>query len=279
MQVKKIVVPTDFSESSEYALDVAVLISQKTGWSIMLLNVMKSKDLLASTIKAMQGDGGVSPLLSDAKRRLELLRSKSKYNNITIDIDVALQNDISKLTETIAATGANLIVMGTKALDGYEEEKPIGDNTRALIKNAVCPVIVVKNQMTDIEIKTAVFTTNFGKNHKALLSNLAELFNLMGTKVYLLCVSTPDNFITTTKYNHKLSELVAESGIHLWEGCLYNDISREEGILNFAQEQNIDLLIMPTKGRTGLRRFINDSIAENTLDHYSGLSMTIFEEM
>lgn len=275
---KKILVPTDFSVSSEHALDVAVFISKKTGWPVVLLNVIKSKDLLESTIKIMQEDGGVSPLLVDAKSRLEILRSKANYDDVQISIEIALENEISKLTETIASTEAHLIVMGTSTLDGYGEEKLIGDNARALVKNALCPVLIVKNKVTDLEIKTAIFTTNFDKKHQAILSNLAEFLNLMDTKLYLLCVSTPDNFITTTNFDTHLAELVSASGIKLWEARLYNDISREEGILNFSKQNKIDLLIMSTHGRKGLNLFFNGSITENILDDYDGLSMTVFDE-
>lgn len=277
MSVKKIVVPTNFSESSEYALDVAVSISRKTGWPVTLLNVMKAKDLMESTIITMENDGGVSPLLADAKKRLEALRSKGKYNDVTISIELALENEASKLTETIATSDAHLIVMGTKTLDGYGDEKLIGNNTRELIKNVKCPVVIVKDKVSGLELNTAAFTTNFDKKHQAILADLAELFNLMGTKVYLLCVASPDNFVTTANFNHKLSELTSACGIKLWEGVLYNDVNREEGIRNFITANNIDLLVMPTKGRTGLNHFFNGSITENTLDGYNGLSMTIFE--
>lgn len=276
MLLKKILVPTDFSESSEHALAVAVSISKKTGWPVTLLNVMKSKDLLKSTIQTMEDDGGVNPLLADVKNRLEALCAK--YADVQISTELALESDTSKLNETIAASGAHLIVMGTKAVERYEEEKLVGDNTRSLVKNASCPVLIVKKKMLNAEIKTVVFTTNLDKKHAVILNELAELFNLLGTKVYLLCVSTPDNFITTTKFNSRLEEFVSECAIKSLEACLYNDTSREEGILNFSKAKATDLLVMPTHGRTGLNRFFYGSISENTLDFYDGLSMSVFHE-
>ena len=274
----KILVPTDFSVSSENALDVAVSISKTTGWPVTLLNVIKSKDLLNSTIETMEEDGGISPVLSDAKARLEELSSKNKYKDASISIEIALRDNLTKLTEEIASYDAQLIVMGTKTLDGYGNEKLVGENTRAVVKEANCPVLVVKKKVSEVNIKSAVFTTNFDKEHKKIFNNLAPLFNALGTKVHVLCVSTPENFITTTKFNKRLSDLVSATDIKSWDASLYNDVSRGEGILNFSKETKGDLLVMPTHGRKGLDLFFNGSVADNTLDHFDGLSMTIFHE-
>lgn len=274
----KILVPTDFSVSSENALDVAVSISKTTGWPITLLNVIKSKDLLNSTVETMEEDGGVSPLLLDAKARLEELSTKSKYKDANISIEIALRDNLTKLTEEIASYDAQLIIMGTKTLDGYGNERLVGENTRSVVKEANCPVLVVKKKMSDVNIRSAVFTTNFDKEHKGILHKLSDLFNALGASVHILCVSTPENFITTARFNKKLADLVAGNGIKLLDASLYNDVSRGEGILNFSKQTQCDLLVMPTHGRKGLDLFFNGSVAENTLDHYDGLSMTIFHE-
>lgn len=275
---KKILVPTDFSVSSENALDVAVSISKATGWPVTLLNVIKSKDLVKSTIRTMEEDGGISPVLAEAKSSLEALRSKSKYADADISIEIALRDNITKLTEEIASYEASLIVMGTMTLDGYGNERLVGENTRNVVKQANCPVLIIKNKTEKVEINTAVFTTNFDKEHKGVLHGLADLFNALNTKVHVLSVATPDNFITTATFKRKVAEMMTDSGIKAWDSCLYNDTSRSEGILNYSQIHNSDLLVMPTHGRKGLDLFFNGSVAENTVDHFNGLSMTIYHQ-
>ena len=48
---------------------------------------------------------------------------------------------------------------------------------------------------------------------------------------------------------------------------IYNDISVEQGILNFASKINAGLIGIGTHGRKGLAHFFNGSISEDIVNH------------
>ncbi len=274
----KILVPTDFSDSSLRALDVAVELSKVTGWSITLMNIIKSADLVKSTYKSLRDETGSNKVLVEAKGQLESIRNKPKYKGLKISIEISLQNSITKLSEEIGDQDADLIVMGTKEIAGYADEKLIGKNTRELIKQAACPVLVVKKPLKKLDIQSVVFTTDFDKKHRDILNNLAPLINALNAKLHLLCVSSPNAFITSRKVSKLLDNMMNKTKIKSWDFTLYNDKSKEDGILHFAEDFKADMLIMPTHGRKGFDYFFNGSIAEEVLDHFDGLGMTIYQK-
>ena len=55
---------------------------------------------------------------------------------------------------------------------------------------------------------------------------------------------------------------------------IYNDISIEKGILNFASETNANLIGMGTHGRRGLAHFFNGSVSEDLVNHANMPVMT-----
>ena len=48
---------------------------------------------------------------------------------------------------------------------------------------------------------------------------------------------------------------------------IYNDISVEKGILNYAKDHNVSLIGMCTHGRQGIAHFFNGSISEDLVNH------------
>ncbi|WP_310557807.1 universal stress protein, partial [Flavobacterium sp.] len=48
---------------------------------------------------------------------------------------------------------------------------------------------------------------------------------------------------------------------------VYNDITREKGILNYANKVNADLIGISTHGRKGISHFFNGSISEDVVNH------------
>jgi nucleotide-binding universal stress UspA family protein len=48
---------------------------------------------------------------------------------------------------------------------------------------------------------------------------------------------------------------------------IYNSLSEESGIIEFAEDIDADLIAMATKGRTGFLHLITGSIAEDVVNH------------
>jgi hypothetical protein len=80
-------------------------------------------------------------------------------------------------------------------------------------------------------------------------------------------VNTPTKFITSNKANSRMENFVNDFDFKKYTLNIFNDNSIEEGIMNFSQSIDADLISMSTHGRQGISHFFNGSISEDLVNH------------
>ena len=78
------------------------------------------------------------------------------------------------------------------------------------------------------------------------------LLELFDPKVHLLKVNTPRAFERSEDSHKAIDRFLQRHELKKFTATIYNDLSIEEGILNFAKGIDADLIAMATHGRTGL---------------------------
>lgn len=68
-------------------------------------------------------------------------------------------------------------------------------------------------------------------------------------------------------YLSKVKEMAKESGVTAETKILENQPSVVHGITDFAQKESCDLIVMGTKGRTGIKRFLLGSVASGVVTY------------
>jgi nucleotide-binding universal stress UspA family protein len=131
--VKKILVPTDFSEQAGYALDFAYQIALKSTAEIILINVVDYPGLSSVWGGGMNVIGGAEPPLDNLDESFInnlLNRSKDEIRTMTESLDpgsvkikqvVEVGNPYFVISEKIEQENVNLVIMGTKGATGLEE--------------------------------------------------------------------------------------------------------------------------------------------------------------
>ena len=97
---------------------------------------------------------------------------------------------------------------------------------------------------------------------------------MINTHIKLLYINTPSEFKTTKEINAKIKSFLKDLDDSNFSVHIYNDISIEKGILNFAAETNAHLIGMGTHGRRGLANFFNGSVSEDLVNHANMPVMT-----
>lgn len=64
-----------------------------------------------------------------------------------------------------------------------------------------------------------------------------------------------------------MEEFVKEHQLENYSMEVFNSSSEEEGIIEFAEDSNADLIAMATHGRTGFLHLLSGSIAEDVVNH------------
>ena len=94
--------------------------------------------------------------------------------------------------------------------------------------------------------------------------NFANTFN---AKIHLLYINTALNFEPTEVTNAKLDYFIGDFDFKNYTLNTYNDVTIEEGILNFGKKIEADVIAINTHGRSGLSQLFNESISKELANH------------
>jgi nucleotide-binding universal stress UspA family protein len=134
--------------------------------------------------------------------------------------------------------------------------------------------------MTSEFYRNIVIATDGSENNKRAISQGIEIAKLSGATVHALYVVDTSAFSSIPmdagweemyeilkregeKAVFEVKELGEASGVEVREVLLEGHPSNE--IINFAENNNVDLIVMGTLGKTGLDRFLMGSVAEKVI--------------
>lgn len=266
--LNKILVPTDFSEHAENALQVAAQLAHQYAAEIYLLHMIE----LPANMSNPVGDTRSSDLpeaigfMKLARKRFSEFLSKPYLQGLKIFEIVEFNQAFEGIMETSREHGCDLIIMGSKGASGFREMF-VGSNTEKVVRSSDIPVLVIKKNHTQFTVKDFVFATNLDGSSKKTLHNVVKLARLFNARLHLLYINTANEFITSKDTDNYLEEYLAGIPLENFEFHVYNDDSVEQGILNFSRGINADLIGIATHGRKGLAHFFNGSISEDLVNH------------
>ena len=263
--MKRILVPTDFSSQAENALKVAVKIATKHNSEIYLLHSLD----MPTQIRGVQNNASMPESLyfiKLAEKSFEVLLKKDYLGPIEIHEAIGHDEIYSDINRTVKEKDIDLIVMGSHGANGFKELF-IGSNTEKVVRTANIPVLVIKNEHTDFNIKDFVFATDFGEESRWSFTQAQKFAKAMDAQMHLLFVNTPAGFKTTEQANSLMQDFIKDSKQENHTINIHNAFSVEDGILQFAKMKGAKLIGTSTHGRRGLSHFFNGSISEDLVNH------------
>lgn len=265
--MKKILVPTDFSEHAEYALRVAAQIAKKVNAEIFLLHMLE----LPSQMSDMATKGAEGPeiifAIKKVREQFELAKEKPYLEGIPITEAVQFAKAFEGIIESSKKNGIDLIVMGSHGVSGFEEMF-VGSNTEKVVRTSEIPVLVVKSDVQIASLKKLVFASDFSSEIEDAFPKALNFAEMLGVELHMLMVNTPNNFKTTAASEALMADFASRYGLaNQVRLHTYNDENLEAGILNFTDKINADLIGICTHGRTGLSHFFNGSLSEDVVNH------------
>ncbi len=286
MSFKNILVPIDFSSRSYAALKTAADIAHQCDGKITLLHIIdvpESQELeYRKALDILDDDGETSkremPLIlftmKETKRQLR--EAREKYPKITFIEKVVFDRVHRQIYSVVEESDVDLIAMGSSGASGLGEVF-IGSNTQKVIRNANCPVLVIKDDEGNFNPRNIVFASDFSETG----GRAAELFpifkTLYGSTIHFLNIVTPSTFEATPTTQKRIREFGKQTNLEDYTINIFNYYTEEEGILTFAEENKADMIMLGTHGRKGFSRFMMGSIAENVANH-SQIPVFVFRQ-
>jgi len=263
--MKKILVPTDFSDQAENALKVAAQLAKKYNGEIYLLHMLEMPLHLANT-------GSVEALpeslffIKLAEKRFKEMNNKEYLRDLSVHHQVEYEEIYDGIQKKVEQLDIDIIIMGSHGSSGFKEMF-IGSNTEKVVRTSNIPVLVIKNEHPNFSIENFVFATDFSKECKVPFKQAQEFAEAVEAKLHLLYINTPSDFKTSEEATELMNNFVEDLNPDSYTLNIYNDTSVEKGILHFAKKSNAQLIGLSTHGRKGLSHFFNGSISEDLVNH------------
>lgn len=174
---RRILVPYDFSESSDYAVKHAVNIAKITESSLVFLNIIPDLIYEAEALKKL----------------LKVIEEVSKKYGVQIEAKIR-PGKVSKVIRTVAEMlDVFLVVMKTQKPHG--KEKYFGTRALRVMVGSRIPFIVVQAPPRGLAMRRVVFPIDFSKENKEKLSWISFLSKFYTSTIYLFKPNAQDYVI------------------------------------------------------------------------------------
>ena len=274
--MKKFLVPVDFSEHSEYALETAAQLAKKNDTEILALHMLEISEAVLNTSDSQQ-HAKAAFLFKLAEKRFEEFLNKDFLKGLKVTPIVKHFKIFSEINEVAKESDVDLIIMGSHGVSGIKEVF-VGSNTEKVVRHSDFPVLIVKQNPILTDIESAVFASDFSLDTTKSFLKAKDLFDSLGIRMSLLHVNLPnERFLSSVEIEQRVANFFIEVNGNLEDvdAVQYtSDYTVEKGVLNFSNKIGADLIAIPTHGRKGLAHFFGGSISEDIANHSSLPVMT-----
>jgi nucleotide-binding universal stress UspA family protein len=253
--MKRILLPTDFSDYSVKAIGYALKIFKNVNCKFFLMHTYMPPVYNAEYLVGSPGLIGLGDVMQETS--LTHLEKENDNPKHTFVVHTAFNTLLGEVTETVASEGIDLIVMGTKGATGAEEIL-FGTNTVHVIKKANCPVLVVPPNFEYENPLEILFPTDFEiAYNKQGLNPLLEIADEHGSQINVLHVSTGNELTQDQEKQKKSLERI------LGNKALFHDVPNNEiidAINAFQAKEKINLLVMVQNKHTFMERLFIEPV-------------------
>jgi nucleotide-binding universal stress UspA family protein len=252
--MKTILLPTDFSEASEKALEFAIHIAKKSESKIIVASAYFIP-VLENTPPSM-----LESLYEDEKAEVESelikicqrITSQKTGNGKNIQCEFIAEHSlpITEITKLALHKKADLIIMGTNGADDLLGL--FGSTTVGILNKVYCPVLVVHENTTLQDFKNIYFAIeNMEEDSKTTLQliDFARTFDSNITILHANAFSTKfEEYEKTLKKNREYTQHIGVLKDYLkYDRVHYEDVFTEntpDGIINYLKVRKANILVL-----------------------------------
>ncbi len=264
--MKTIIIPTDFSPTAANALHYGIEMAKVVNASVILFHAYQIpvtiSDVPAIIVSPEEVRVAAEERLMSLKKEVEHITS----GQLKLETQVRLGNLTDELIE-LCKTEPFAIIMGTKGSSGLDRIL-FGSNTLSVVRHLTCPVVCVpQGKQYGMGINKIGFACDFRDIDETTPAQyIKEFVNEFGAELHVLNVDfhpqqLGQDEIPNSELLHKLLEDLTP------EYHFIQDKDVEHGINEFAEKNNIDLVITIPKKHKFLENIFKSSSTKQLVFH------------
>ncbi len=266
--MKRILVPTDFSDTALLAWEAALLLANKFNADVHLLHCADlPKGWDGWPLREQDKEPAAKATVKAAMARLQQTYavSGSKTN-----VHYAVKG--GKLYELVEAYrqahDIDLIVMGSHGTSG-KSEFFVGSNTQKVVRYIHANILVIKERMEQLDFSEVLFATGLSQDDLTTFRRFLAFIRPFHPKtIHIIAVNIPGFFSQPAFIMHEgLKEMQNLAGGYNCKTHFANDFTVASGIRHFAEQHGIDLIAISNHERHPWKRLFRGSNVEFVVNH------------
>lgn len=278
MAYRRVLVPLDGSEIAERAIPYAKTIAKTKGSELILFTVS-----IAS----------VERLDRPMKAYLELNAKELQSQGIKASTAIAYGNVADEIVSFADKSNIDLIIISTHGYSGIKRWV-LGSVARNVLYGTCAQVLLIKSEapkVSQAELKKLLLPLDGSPFAEAPIPSIEELTKGTKIEVVLTTVSEPplvpsygDRPINPTwkkhrdalwaetqkqasEYLNKVKSKLGGKGLKVKSKVIPGELGRvAESIMQAAQKEKVDLIVMTTHGRSGVSRWVYGGVANRIVE-------------
>jgi nucleotide-binding universal stress UspA family protein len=265
-EIHRILVATDFSRHANEALEHALAIGKSTNAEITLLYV---DEFTVTPLGARRLDAQVINGYLGFEHQFvqeELTRLRGACGGRTVHTQVIGGRAYKIIVEEAEKQEYDLVVIGTRGWT-HLSTSLIGSTTERVVRFSRQPVLSVHQAPKNgNKFSSILCPTDFSPSGNVALAYALSLARQNNAVLYLHHIAelqNPENRESLLRKAPDLLEIYPRANEVNVEIILDRDVEPSNAIIRFAEDRDVDLIVMSTHGKKGIRRvYIGNSTAE-----------------
>jgi nucleotide-binding universal stress UspA family protein len=257
-KLERILLATDGSEFSEGAVREAIGFAKSCSSTLYAMSVIETNPEFEA-----YAPGAVEKMEKETLELLDQIKKRAQDKGITCEGVTRRGEDAHKyIIEEAARLNADMIVVGRRGRRGMQKLM-MGSVTALVIDKAPCNVFIVP-RMAKLSCEKILIATDGSEYSKKAITEGLSIAKRCGSEVKAISVAHKEGDLGEAEENVKaVVDMGKNEGISV-ESLVVTG-TPYESIVSVAREKNVDLIVVGTHGRTGLKRLIMGSVAERVI--------------
>jgi nucleotide-binding universal stress UspA family protein len=266
--MRKILIPTDFSENSINALKYALELFKYDFSEFFIMHAYQDDIYADKALMAKETMSEVTKIISGRSKLqlediLKQIHDTSPNPRHTYNIVSSNSMLIDEADKIVDGENIDIIVMGTRGKTN-DRKLTFGSHTLQVLRYVQCPVLAIPENYKHIQPRRILFPTDYMIPYKRReLKLLCEMASPYRAMIDMLYISKSEKLSLRQENNlNFIKELLRKNKINF---KTVNDKSKTNAIYTYIKENNIDMLVMVNTRHS----FLENILFQSTIDKIS----------
>ncbi len=262
-----ILVPTDFSELSENALDFAVELARYAVADVQAVHfveILHEENTLVTADTAVVGTTDETlfniQVMRSNKNKLQEIKDRFESDSVAVKADLAGGGFLNGIQEFIRKNEVSAVVIGTTGEQNLQEFFS-GNHTEQLFEHLDVPVISLQKKEHFNQIKEIIvaFDVNDEFYSPAALTKMKDA--LLNFNAHINMVTVVSDEVKSETSLEALKDIKRRMQLNeaAVEVLVNNHV--ENALRTYVKDKNAGAIALLTEAKSGLWRFVQDSLA------------------